>query len=225
MFLKSLILTILLAASALAQSGGGIAPPNVRVEIESTAGDGCPTGSITPSLSPDLASLTILFNSLRTDIPGVMAPAKAKSVCSLRLKFYFAGPYRIAVTGGDLRAFASIPVNAKSKISVDHFSPLAPDAKTMKKLLMTKEFKGPFEDAIQLTSNFGTKPLWSWCGTQGGTRGFVLMTVVLTIDSENNNREADLLTQIDSLDLNFNPVLKYNMTWVLDNRSCPKSGS
>jgi hypothetical protein len=221
MVLKSLLMVLLVGICAKAQAQVGA--PQVRVAIDGTQGGACPMGSLSASLSPDLASLTILFNDLRTEIPAaIAAPVAEKKLCMIRLKFYFTGQYRIAVTGSDLRGFASIPAQGRTRFTVKHYSPFTIDQKLLNRMSLVKDLPGPFEDVVQLTSNFADTPLWSGCGTQGGKLGMNLMTIALTIESENANPAADLIAAIDSLDLNFNSALKYNLAYKIDKKNCPK---
>lgn len=197
-------------------------PPNVRVELDGAFGDGCSSESISTSLSPDLASLTVLFTDFYTEIPAALAPSAAKKTCLVRLKFFFTGQYRIAVTGSDLRAFVSLPQNSGSRMTVKHHSIYMPNLKVQQKMNLIRDLAGPMEGPVQLTSDFSKTPLWSSCGSQGGARGFNLMQIEMVIESQNNNNQADLFAGIDSLDLNFNTALKYNIAYVYDRKSCPR---
>lgn len=199
----------------------GVRPPDVRVEILGLRGTGCPAGTARATVSPDATTLSVLFDTFMSEIPATPSPISDSKNCSIELGFRFYGQYRLAMIGSDVRGFFSVPAGARSKVSVLHNS-IFLNFSERDKMNFTKEIIGPAEGTLDIQSRFPDMALWSYCGTQSGNGAQRVMSIDLSIESQNQNPEGDLLVGVDSLDLNANPSLKYHMVWAYDTKNCPR---
>lgn len=221
MFLRSLavIASLLVMSTAQAQT---FPNPNVRVSVAGVSGAGCPTGSVRATLSPDNSTVSVLFDRFITEIPANSEQKRVRLLCQVRLNFHFYGQNRIAVVGSDLRGFVSIPQNASTTFQVQHYSPFTMNPKVLQDMNLTQKYTGPVSEDVMLQSQFTKKPLWSHCGTQGGWQGQPLMNIWITIDSENYSTDEDLISGVDTLDVNASASLKYHIIWKQDTKNCPR---
>jgi hypothetical protein len=197
----------------------GAVPPDVQVAVDGMSGTGCPQGSASVALSPDSSVVSVLFDQFNTEInPG--DAVRSRRDCQIRLSVKFSGKYRVAIVGSDIRAFAGVPAGARSTIDIQHTSPFAHGHQFWKKMDLVRVLDGPFNDDLFLQSNFADKPLWSTCGSELGSEGLPLMSINISIQSQNQTTES-LLTSIDSMDLNANAGLQYHLAWKADNKFCP----
>lgn len=206
--------------------GAGPAPIDIQTEIVGMSGTGCPAGGAVATLSPDGSSVSILFDKMSTELPAGPLIRETKQ-CMVRLGFRFAGKYRVAVVGSDARGFVSIPQGGQSTISVQHYSIFTMDPKILKRMNLTQTYVGPRAEDVMLHSDFRDVPMWSYCGSQMAVAGrtFPIMTINLSIDSQNQNPSENLIATLDSLDLggstNNGPSLTYNLLWTFDKKNCP----
>jgi hypothetical protein len=83
----------------------------------------------------------------------------------------------------------------------------------------TRSINTPTSEEILMESRFANKPIWSWCGSQGGLTGLPLVSIQLKIKSTNRNPTNNLIAGIDSLDVNGG--LSYHLAWKQDKKNCP----
>ena len=127
---RFLLVSLTLAASLGAQianaksmftPGVGPSPVDIKTEIVSMSGTGCPQGGAVATMSPDGSSVSILFDKMSTELPASPQVHEQK-MCMIRLGFRFPGKYRVAVVGSDARGFVSVPAGGQSTIAIQHYS-------------------------------------------------------------------------------------------------------
>lgn len=213
---------LLLIASLFSISAFSQTPPSVQMEVVQIGGSGCPEGGATAILSPDLSTVSVLFDQLGTDVPPSSAPLRARVECTVTLAFKFEGKYRVGITGSDVRGFVAIPQAGRSRINIQHVSNNTRRAGEMGRMSLNRSFIGPVQEDLFLQSDLRGQPIWSWCGTEGGQGKQVLtMDIHMVVDSMNRNPTENLTAFIDSLDIGGESRLNYHLIWTEDQRSCP----
>ncbi len=224
-FSKFLFLVVLLSSTtSWARWRPQFGPPPFKIDVHvlRTFGDGCPQGSVAATMSPDQTSVSLLFDQLLTEIPPTETPLQVRRSCNITLGLKFHGQYRVAISGSDVRGFASIPANAMSAFSVKHNS-IYISRKHQDKMNFSKQITGPAEENIEIFSRFSDALLWSQCGTQmNGGMVFPFMTISIEINSQNRNSLDNLIAAIDSFDYSTNAPLSYHIAWTQDTKNCPR---
>ena len=185
-------------------------------------GLGCPPGGAVATVSPDGSSVSVLFDKMSTEL-AAGSPSTMRKQCIIVLGLHFSGPYRVAIVGSDARGFVSVPAGGTSVLSVQHFPIFSADPRVLARMNLTQRFVGPRAEDVTLHSEFSDLPLWSYCGSQMGTRATMpLMNIGLQIDSTNSSLSENLIAAIDSLDIGGPATLSYQLLWTQDLRGCPR---
>ena len=207
-------------AKSIFNPGVGPAPIDIKAEIVGMQGLGCPQGGASAVFSPDGSSVSILFDQLSTQLSPLTAEKKQ---CMIRLGFRFSGKYRVAVVGSDARGFVSVPAGGVSTLSVQHYSIFTMNPKHLQRMNLTQTFVGPRSEDVTLHSDFRDIPMWSYCGSQIAPRGpaMQIMSIMLTVDSNNQSPSETLVASLDSLDIGGPATLTYQLLWTNDRKNCP----
>lgn len=205
------------SAKSMWKPNFGPAPFPIKVEVMRTSGPGCPAGSISAALSPDSTAVSILFDSLQLDQPA--NSVLEKKFCMITLGIRFAGQYRVAIVGSDVRGFVGVPAQARGGIRVQHWS-IFGSTKHHERMKFVREFVGPAQENVQMQNRFHDMPLWSYCGTQmNNTTQF--MTISIEVSGQNANPAENSVTAVDSFDFTTSP-LSYQLAWTVDRKNCPR---
>ncbi len=197
----------------------GPAPFPIQVEIMRTSGTGCPAGAISALMSPDNTSVSILFDQLQVELPASPVLVQDKKFCQITLGIHFAGQYRVAIVGSDVRGFIGVPAQARGEILVQHWS-IFGNAKNNERMKFVQSLVGPVQQNIQMINRFADMPLWSYCGTQMNS-STQFMTISIEVSSQSQNAEENSITSVDSFDFTTSP-LSYQLAWTADRKNCPR---
>jgi hypothetical protein len=110
----SLIISLLssLAAAIPAPEAVPVTPSGHEVEIVlpiSYAGSGCPAGSVSPpSLSDDLTTVTIMYDSFIAQSGPNIQPKDYRKNCQLNVKLRYPAGWQFSVFKADYRGFAAV---------------------------------------------------------------------------------------------------------------------
>jgi len=88
------------------------APPNNSIQIVGVAfaGSGCPPGSLSGGLLPDLSKLTLNYTSFIAEAGKGYSAAQSRKNCQLNLKMKYPSGWQFTVAETNYRGYASIPV-------------------------------------------------------------------------------------------------------------------
>lgn len=192
--------------------------PGLGMEYPTYAGTGCPQGTLTPILSPDQRTLSILFDAYIAEAGGHTGQRRNQMSCQIYIRFQVPPGYQVDIVKMDYRGFTSIPHGARSTFGAG-FHYLHSDRKPTEtpRVLRAQVFLGPKEESFILTSELRARRS-SPCG-----KPFVLVAESM-MNVQTNNQNDDVITTIDSLDAVSTPV-QYSLRWSRCNdRVSPRPG-
>lgn len=117
--MKSSILaavSLLALATALPASANGISLGNPGY-----GGTGCPSGTVSATLSPDGRSLSMLFDQYTVSAGGITGRAFDRKSCNVSIPVFVPNGYSVAVLGVDYRGYNQLPHRASSQFNVEYF--------------------------------------------------------------------------------------------------------
>ncbi len=195
-FMKKFFSTIALAS---ALSWGAMAD-DIYLGLPGYGGTGCPAGSASVTLSPDLKSLSILFDEFSVVAGGLDGKSLDRKSCNIAIPVHVPSGMSVSIIKTDFRGFVSIPRGAEARFSSEYFFAGSTGPKT------EKIFKGEKEDDFALTNEIGLVSLiWSPCGKD------VNLRVNTSLLVKTNRFLDEALTTLDSAD--FSAGLVYRLSW------------
>lgn len=110
--MKPILILVILELILVARAWGQIAPPSAQVKSVRLMGTGCDESNATVSLSPNLQSMTVLFDNFTAEIgPGSARPTAALNLKNCRVIVNMAVPsgWQYAFKSVDYRGFVNLP--------------------------------------------------------------------------------------------------------------------
>lgn len=201
----------------------GPAPFPIKIKVIQLAGEGCPSGSASVTLSPDQSSFSILFDELSVDAQATESTVAKSKTCAILLGLKISGPYRLAIVGSDVRGFVSVSESAQASIRVKHHPFMNVALGAPQFMDFSRNFQGPTEENVIMQSRFTNLPMWSNCGVHmsNGAENMPYMQINIDINATSNNPAENTLVTIDSLD-SGSSQLDYQLAWGHD-PSCGKA--
>ena len=163
-------------------------------------GSGCPSGSVSTTLSPDQTSLSILFDKFIATAGGEAGQPRARAKCKVRVPVKVPRRYQAQIVKVDYRGFNSLSEGTASRITavlgfdLNWFGWNLPISRTKKK----KTFSGPLTDVFEISGSLKTSQ-WTPCGR---ATTLVLDTELQAVST--NGEEASI--GVDSIDAITSPV-------------------
>lgn len=181
---------------------------DVRLGEPRNRGDACPPGTLAAVLSPDMKTLSLLFDNFLVIAGGDTGSPRTQGTCAVSIPVAVPDGMRVEVVQFDYRGFHSIPRRGQVRyVSRYQFSEFDGSPRGRKRIKRHSRFKGPLEEDFFLSSSIGpAKSLWSGCG-----QDFTL-DVTTEVTALSPSRE-ELLAAVDSLDLVANPHVQYHLRW------------
>jgi hypothetical protein len=122
-------------------------------------GSGCPAGSASVTLSPDLKALSILFDEFMVEAGGLDGKSLDRKSCNIAIPVHVPSGMSVSVLKVDFRGFLSLPTGAESRFSSEYFFAGSKGPK------LEKTFRGRKEDDFTITNEVDLISLiWSPCG-------------------------------------------------------------
>jgi hypothetical protein len=161
-------------------------------------GSGCPAGSASIGLSPDLKSLSIIFDEFIVEAGG--RKRMARKSCNIAIPVHVPQGMSVSIIKVDYRGFISQARGSKSRLSTEYFFAGKRGPK------LNRIFKGALEEDFTLTDNLALlAKVWSKCGKS------VNLRVNTSLLSRANKFKDETLAMIDSAD--FKAGLVYHLKW------------
>jgi hypothetical protein len=177
---------------------------NVRLGASRYAGSGCPEGSASVTLSPDLKYISLIFDSYVAE-SGVSnrRPVDHKT-CDFLIPIHLPAGLALSIVAIDYRGYVLLPDNSSSaKFFVKYFLAGAMGAP------FVKNWSGPIDSDYVFENNLAvSNRVHSACG------GDVEMRVSSTMSVKNARRVADALASVDSGDI------EAGLTYKLEFKRC-----
>jgi hypothetical protein len=115
-FLASILLLMVFLAQAEAQAQ--TPPPGTRIVSVSAIGNGCPSGTVSSTLSPDNQELSLLFDQFISESGGNLNIRADKKVCVIEIGFQIPAGYSMGLVSADYRGFAAVEPGAQGQHEV-----------------------------------------------------------------------------------------------------------
>ncbi len=163
-------------------------------------GSGCPAGSASVTLSPDLKALSILFDEFMVAAGGLDGKSLDRKSCNIAIPVHVPSGMSVSVLKVDFRGFLSLPSGAESRFSSEYFFAGSRGPKS------ERTFRGKKEDDFTITNEVGLISLiWSPCGKD------VNLRVNTSLLVKTNRFFDEALSTLDSADIKAGLV--YHLSW------------
>lgn len=90
----------------------------VRVDKLRYSGKACPLGSVSMSLSPDGAALSVLFSAFSIEVGGDKRNRADSATCAINIDVQIPAGARVSISQFDYRGFHQLTEGARSELSV-----------------------------------------------------------------------------------------------------------
>jgi hypothetical protein len=210
---KAIALSLFGSFGLLATSAWGTeAPEYVRVGDVTTAGSGCPLGTVAKNVSDDKTAFTLLFSEyLAEKYPG-SSPSAARRNCNITVDLEFPEGWTYSVVSFDYRGYAALDEGMEATAQASYY--FQSDSHTAS---FASTLAGPKYDTYHFRDELGLDAvIWS-PDCSGDKRALNLSTEVRVADEGAADWAQGIIT-VDSFDSQF--AQKYSLVW----RRCDDGG-
>lgn len=176
-------------------------PDNVQIRNYSYSGTGCPGGSLSTNVSPDLQTLSLLFDSFIAEIGPHVSQISSRKSCTVTMNLSYPNGWTFAVAEVKSFGYASLErgVNATQSASFHFQGNIAASAQLKMRLT------GPLDRDYQFNERFSADQLvWAPCGVQRA----ISITTQLVLENSSNKKGRGLLTYGDEQSIN-----RFKLIW------------
>jgi hypothetical protein len=114
-----------LLAGAVALSALASAVPasadDIALGTPGYGGSGCPAGSVSTVLSPDMKTLSLIFDQYEVSAGGMTGRSFDRKSCIVAIPVHVPNGYSISIFSVDYRGFNNLPRGATSQFNVEYF--------------------------------------------------------------------------------------------------------
>lgn len=194
-FLKNLFVFTSLSVSTVTFAQG------LQLGYPSTGGNGCPQGTVSASLSPDNAELSILFDEFIAEAGPSVGKRMDRKSCNISIPVSVPQGYSVSVIGVDYRGFVALPDRrASATFSAEYFFANSRGPR------FSRNFRGEqFSDYFIENDLLVTAQVWSACGAKTNLRVNASMALM------NSSRYDDAMATVDSADISSGII--YQLQW------------
>ena len=122
-------------------------------------GSGCPSGSVSATLSPDAKSLSLLFDAYSVEAGGESNKRFDRKSCNIAIPVHVPQGRSISVLAIDYRGYNNVPSGASTDFNVEYFFA------GMRGPAFKKTFRGPIDSDYLIQNKLVADALvWSRCG-------------------------------------------------------------
>ncbi len=148
------------AVMAFASVANAQAPSHVRIRSISYAGSGCPAGTVSQNVAPDLKAFTLLFDSYIAEVgPGIPLNQSRKN-CQVAVDLDFPQGWSYSLMTVDYRGYAALDAGVRGEQSAAYY--FQGQSATAR---LGTTFSGPTARDYQIRDTLGiTALVWSPCG-------------------------------------------------------------
>ena len=183
--------------------------PGVALGQPIYSGTGCPQGSISTTLSPDLKTLSLLFDQFQTIAGQENGLNLSMKNCRIRIPVRVSAGFQVAVVKTDFRGFNDLPSQANARITTVHSMWVERRNQMVDKKPFVQNFlfQGPVSDEFLLGTQIEDEKVWSPCGQN------VAFNVGVNVQVKRDTTE-DAISSMDSLDVQgSDKAVKYHLKW------------
>jgi hypothetical protein len=177
------------ALSALASAVPASAD-DIALGVPGYGGSGCPAGSVSTVLSPDMKTLSLIFDQYEVSAGGTTGRSYERKSCNVAIPVHVPNGYSISIFSVDYRGFNHLPRGATSQFNVEYFFAGGRGP------AFRRTFWGEQESDYFINNELAAESLvWSRCGEDVNLRTNASLRVNTVA-----NREAS--ATVDSQDVN-----------------------
>ncbi len=121
--MKALLMTVAAvgALSVAAAASAQINPDDISLGEPGYGGTGCPSGTVSTTLSPDAKSLSLIFDQYQVSTGGETGRTFDRKSCNVAIPVRVPDGYSVSVLSIDYRGFNHLPARASSQFNVEYF--------------------------------------------------------------------------------------------------------
>lgn len=172
---------------------------DISLGIPGYGGSGCPSNSVSATLSPDAKALSLLFDEYVVQAGGDTGKSLDRKTCNVAIPVHVPQGRSVSVLAVDYRGFNQLPSGARSTFSVEYFFAGARGPSFM------QIFKGPKEEDYLITNDIVADAMtWSACGED----------VILRTNSSirvNTTKNKEAMATVDTQDVKA--AIVYQLQW------------
>lgn len=162
-------------------------------------GTGCPSGSVSATLSPDATSLSLLFDAYQVEAGGETGKKFDRKSCNVAIPVHVPQGRSVAVLAIDYRGYNNVPAGASTDFNVEYFFAGARGP------AFKKTFKGPLDEDYLIQNQLTAQSIvWSACGADVNLRTNSSIRV-------NTTKNKQALATVDSQDVSA--AIVYLLQW------------
>ncbi len=184
------ILKIAALVSTLSATLPAFSQVGLRLGYPSTGGNGCPSGTVSATLSPDEKQLSILFDQFVAEAGPSSGKTLDRKSCNVAIPISVPNGYSVSIVAVDYRGFVGLPSRrASARFTAEYFFA------NMQGPRMQRSFVGS-QNTDYLIQNdlIVTAQVWSACGAQTNLR--INASIMLQ-----NSDGLDAIATVDSADI------------------------
>jgi hypothetical protein len=172
---------------------------DIALGVPGYGGSGCPSNSVSATLSPDSKALSLLFDEYVVQAGGESGKTLDRKTCNVAIPVHVPSGRSVSVLAVDYRGFNQLPPGARSQFSVEYFFAGARGP------AFAQTFRGPKEDDYLITNEIVADAMtWSPCGED-----VILRTNSSIRVSTVKNQEA--MATVDTQDVKA--AIVYQLQW------------
>lgn len=173
--------------------------PGITLGDPAHGGSGCPSGTISATLSPDETELSILFDDYYVEAGGDQRNTVRKS-CNLAIPVEIPAGFSVSILSADYRGYVSLPSKAQARFTTEYFFAGEKGKKN------TTVWKGYTDEDFDVSDLFDvTGKVWTQCGKD------TILRINTSLLVRTNRKKEEALAILDSADLASG--LTYYLDW------------
>ena len=188
-----------IALTALAMAGAASARDDIRLGEPGYGGTGCPSGSVSTTLSPDEKSLSLIFDEYTVSAGGTTGRSFDRKSCNVAIPVHVPQGYSVSVLSVDYRGFNHLPRGATSQFNVEYFFAGGRGPAFRRSFFGALDSDYTISNVLQAES-----VVWSACGADVNLRTNSSMRL-------NTVNYAEAMATVDSEDVNA--AIVYHLQW------------
>ncbi|WP_113247475.1 DUF4360 domain-containing protein [Pararhizobium sp.] len=172
---------------------------DISLGVPGYGGSGCPSDSVSATISPDGKALSLLFDNYVVEAGGETGKSFDRKTCNVAIPVHVPQGRSVSVLAIDYRGFNQLPRGARSQFNVEYFFAGARGPS------FTQTFTGPREKDYLISNKLVADALiWSACGEDVNLRTNSSIRVNTT-----KNKEA--MATVDTQDVKA--AIVYKLQW------------
>lgn len=185
--------------AALALSSTVAHADDISLGVPGYGGTGCPTGTISVTLSPDNKALSLLFDQYQVQAGGTSGRSFDRKSCNVAIPVHVPQGLSVSVLDVDYRGFNHLASGGSSQFNVEYFFAGGRGP------AFRKSFYGPLDSDYTISNQIVAESMvWSGCGVDVNLRTNSSMRV-------NTRNNAEALATVDSEDVKA--AIVYHLQW------------